>query len=443
MLRSAVVAIGDELRLGERQDANTCWLAAQLAALGAPMTLSAIVGDDEAAIVEALGAAASQAAVVVTTGGLGPTLDDLTRQALATLLGEPLVEDAEALERLRAVFASRGVAMPEPNRRQALRPISARLLPNARGTAPGLAATLARKGREVRVFCLPGPPREMQPMFEGHVAPALQQLAAGAPVVRTRTLRVFGMGESEVAQRLGPLMRRGVNPSVGTTAHAGFVSCVVRWQGAAAEADAQLARVAGEIQRRLDARLFSDDGRPLEAVVLDLLRSRGQRLVTVESCTGGLVGAQLTSVPGSSEVYLGGWITYANAMKEREVGVQAGTLERHGAVSPQTAQEMARGALAQAPEAAWAVAVTGVAGPGGATPAKPVGLVFISVARRTAAAGVDTCVRRFRFPGEREHVRSCAAATALALLRLWLLEALETPLLWEDRGPNPTDAAQG
>lgn len=427
---AAVLSVGDELILGQTLDTNSRWISEQLLALGIPTLEHATVGDDASATAGALLRLAASADVIIATGGLGPTLDDLTRRALADALGEPLVEDAAALDQVRACFARAGRAMPDPNRVQALRPSSSTILRNNHGTAPGLAATLrAAHARPCDVFCLPGPPREMKAMFDADVRPRLRPPAGRA--VRTRVIHTFGIGESDIAVRLGPMMERTRTPLVGTTASRGVVSCRLRFEGAAPAADAALDRDEQEIRSRLGAYVFGGGEDTLAGVVLGLLLDRAETLTLVESCTGGGLGAMITEVPGSSAAFLGGWIAYTNELKQLMVGVPPDLFAAPhgpGAVSRACAEAMARGGLERS-GAAHALAITGVAGPDGGTPAKPVGTVWIAHASRAGAQPPGVESRLFMLSGDRGAIREIAAKSALAMLRFHLIGAGPVPLL--------------
>ncbi|MCW5775235.1 MAG: CinA family nicotinamide mononucleotide deamidase-related protein [Phycisphaeraceae bacterium] len=436
-----IVSIGDELTLGQSLDTNSRWLSARLLECGIVTARHVTVPDDAVAVERAVREAAADAPLVISTGGLGPTEDDLTRVALAAALGDELVEDAEALRAIEGWYAARGARMPATNRVQSQRPSGASCLPNPHGTAPGLRARL----RGADVFCLPGPPREMGPMFEACVLPALRPPAGR--VVRTRVLPTFGYGESRVAELLGDLMRRGRNPLVGTTASVGVVTVRLRYEGGAKEAESALAETERAVRTALGAAVLTPEGdtreRTLAEVVLDLLKERNETLAVAESCTGGLLGAMLTGVSGSSVAFAGGWITYTNAMKHAELGVpdrfvpDAADARAPGAVSEETARAMALGCrerarfvLRGAAGVDHALAITGVAGPDGGTAAKPVGTVWICRASRDGT--VDA--RRFLFRGGRDAVRTWSAMSALGMLRLRLL-GVEMELLGEvERG---------
>jgi nicotinamide-nucleotide amidase len=426
---AAILSIGDELTLGQSLDTNSRWLADRLTGMGIVTLEHATVPDERQAIAGALKRLMAGADVVVATGGLGPTADDLTRQALAEALGQSLVEDAVALGQIEAYFASRSRQMPAINRVQALRPGNARTLSNPHGTAPGLHA---RAGlRACDIFCLPGPPREMRPMFESLVVPQLRPPQGRA--VRTLVLHTAGLGESQAAMRLGELMDRTRVPMVGTTASQAVVSCRIRYEGAAEGQrglgpDALVAETAAAVRRRLDPYIFGEGDETLPGAVVDLLRAGGKRLSVVESCTGGMLGGMITEVPGASDVFVGGWITYANEQKERMVGVPASVFASggSGAVSGECARAMAAGGLERS-SADLCLSITGIAGPGGAAAGKPVGTVWVGLAARGGEVGA----KRFLFGGSRASVREWSCKSALAMLRLHLLGRGELPLLGE------------
>ena len=416
---ACILSIGDELVLGTTLDTNGRTVSIALREAGIDVIEHRTVRDDLAAIVDAFRALASHGSVIISTGGLGPTDDDLTRDALNQIIDDdaPQVEDAVARADLEAWFAGRGRTMVAINLRQAMRPRSAQIIRNMEGTAPGLAATIGA----CRVYCLPGPPREMIPMLEQEVLPAIRP--AGAPMIAKRTLGSFGIGESALAEMLGARMTRGREPAVGTTASGSVVSIqvVARGADAAARADAEitacLAAVAPYGFGSVDASVAS--------ALLGECRLHGRKLAVAESCTGGLIGSMLTAVSGSSDVFLGGWITYSNAMKEAQLGVAPSLIARHGAVSRETVMAMAEGACKRS-GATLAISVSGVAGPQGGSPDKPVGTVWIGL----HDASLGTRARRFEFPGPRDIVRDRAAKTALQLAR-WLLRGEDAPILWE------------
>ncbi len=400
---AAILSIGDELALGQKLDTNSKWIAERLTDAGISVSVKMTLPDDLGVIASRLQELTSLHDLVISTGGLGPTADDLTRHALAQAMGEPVIEDESALAEIAAWYEGTGRVMPEANRVQALRPASSMCLPNEKGTAPGLQACVGG----VDVFCMPGPPREMQPMFERFVAPALRT----DRVVLTRVLQTVGMGESAIADVLGPLMDRGRNPLVGTTASSSIVTCRIRYEGSdRAEGERRLDETVGLVREKLSDIVFADRDVSLAEVVLEQLRNQGRTLATVESCTGGLIGELLTEIPGSSEAYLGGWVTYTNEMKASEVGVHPDILKQHGAVSRECCQAMATGGRARS-GSDYAISVTGIAGPGGGSPEKPVGTVWIGL---STPGGTTT--KRFLFKGDRAIVRQRSATAALAML---------------------------
>lgn len=431
--KAAILSIGDELTLGQTLDTNSRWIAGRLMDLGILPMEHVTVPDDRVAHTAALRRLAASADVVISTGGLGPTSDDLTRQALADATNDELVEDPIALAEIEAWFAGRGRAMTTINRVQALRPTRARSLPNPNGTAPGLFSQLRRTAsqssipHDCDVFCLPGPPREMIPMFESQVAPRLKP--PPGRTVRTRVLHCVGIGESDLALRLGPLMDRGRMPLVGTTASGGIVSIRIRYEGPLSppEADA-IVRATEERSREVAAPyVFGEESQTLPERVVASLRSRSQSLVAVESCTGGMLGEAVTSVSGSSIAFMGGWVTYSNAMKSALVGVPEKTFAPSGpgAVSRECVQAMAIGGLRRS-SADWCLAITGIAGPDGGSLVKPVGTVYIALAGKSLAT---PDVRLFQMGGDRATIREWSVKSALAMLWMHLAATPRVRLL--------------
>ena len=410
---AAVIAIGDELVIGQKLDTNCKRIAAALLDIGITTTRHATIDDDQAAIAEEMLFGAKSHDMVISTGGLGPTADDLTRHALAEALEDELETDAPTLDAIRERYKRSGRTMPEANAVQAMRPASAELIPNPHGTAPGLKARIAG----VPLFCLPGPPSEMVPMLEAQVLPALTD---PQDRVSTHFLQTFGLGESTVAEKLGELMDRDRNPLVGTTASGGTVTIRIRATGETPVDD-----TIREVRERLGPVVFAEGETTLAEHLVSILAQRGQRVATAESCTGGAISHALTSVAGSSDVFEAGYITYSNGQKTAQLGVEEGLLSAYGAVSPEVVHAMAEGALARS-NADHALAVSGIAGPGGGSETKPVGTVWIALASR----GTSTEARRFAFPGDRAAVRARAASAALAMLRLRLDEAT-VHLLWQ------------
>ncbi|MCC6675525.1 MAG: CinA family nicotinamide mononucleotide deamidase-related protein [Phycisphaerales bacterium] len=437
---AAIVSMGDELTLGQTLDTNSRWLSQRLVEAGIVPVEHVTAPDDLERIAAVLARLAQGVDLIISSGGLGPTADDLTREALARAMGDVLVEDAASVAQIGSWFRSRGREMPVLNRVQALRPARGEAIENRNGTAPGLYGRIGEVHRLEAgatgfcdVFCLPGPPREMQPMFESFVRGRLSPPAGR--VVITRVLHTVGIGESDLAMRLGGLMARDRNPLVGTTASGGIVSIRIRYEGSEARnrAEAMVERAAQEAAALGAPHVFGGGTDSLASVVIDKLRRRGERLSVVESCTGGMLGSVITEVAGSSDVFWGGWITYANQTKREQVGVSArlfaetGPADAPGAVSREVAEAMARGGLERS-GTDHCLSITGIAGPGGGTEAKPVGTVWIARAWRSAE-GIQTEARRFAMGGDRAAVREWSARWALAMLWLGLEGRGEVKLL--------------
>ncbi len=408
--KASIVSIGNELLNGRTADTNAAYIATQLRSVNLPVVSIYGVADEVAAIERALGLAASEADVIVTTGGLGPTDDDLTRQAFAGFFGVELVRRDDLLSKLQQFFQRRGVEMPQRNVVQAYVPQGATAIENEMGTAPGLRAE--RDGK--LFFALPGVPGEMRHMFAAAVLPELRPLARGQAVV-VRRLRCFGVGESTIAGLIGDVMERGRNPLVNCTVHAGVITLEI----VATAADQGGAEgMAGEQERLLHEMLgdlvYGVGDQTLAEVVGEGLARMGRTLAVAESCTGGLLAKIITDIPGSSRYFTCGWVTYSNEAKRRELDVPPEMVDKHGAVSEQVARAMAQGARRKA-GVDYAISITGIAGPGGGSELKPVGLVYIAVDSRE---GTDTS--RHIFVSDRSSVRLRAAQTALNMLRLRL-----------------------
>ena len=408
-MRAALVAVGSELLGPLRTDTNSAWLTERLLDAGVEVVERATVADEPRLLESALRFVIETADVVITTGGLGPTADDLTREAAAAALGRRLLRDASIVENLRARFARFGRKMPAVNEKQGDLIEGAVALDNPRGTAPG--QRVEHQGR--LLILLPGPPNEMKPLFEEHVLPDLR---ARGRVVRRRVLKIAAMAESQVDEIVAPLYRSVENPRTTILGTPGQIELHLVGEGASGdEAEERIEALARGLRERLPGRIFSEDGRELPAVVGGLLLERGLSLAVAESCTGGLLSARLTDVPGASGFLDRSFVTYSNRSKLEELRVDAELLERTGAVSEEVAAAMAAGARRVA-ETQVGLGITGIAGPEGGTDDKPVGLVFIAV---DGAAG--TRVQRARFPGGRERVRFQATQVALEMLRRGLL----------------------
>jgi nicotinamide-nucleotide amidase len=405
-----IISIGTELVLGQSVDTNAAWLAEQLAAAGIRCDRHITVPDDLASIRDTLRQAAESCDLIIATGGLGPTIDDVTREALAEAAGVTLETDAASVEQIRAFFACRGREMPERNKVQARIPRGAQAIENTCGTAPGVHMDLDN----TPCYALPGVPFEMKEMFTRDVLPGVRA-AAGGRVLRCRRLQCFGLGESDIGEQLRDLMAPGRNPMVGTTAELGVIGVRINASGDSADtADGLLDEAEAEVRARLGEVVFGREGDTLASAVGARLTTRGETLSTAESCTGGLIAKMLTDVPGSSAYFVGGAVAYANELKQQLLGVPAEMLDSAGAVSEPVARAMAEGARRRF-GSTYALSVTGIAGPAGGTPDKPVGLVFFGLA---APAGVGVRQVRFGSDARRDVIRQRAARTALNMLRL-------------------------
>lgn len=414
-MQAVILSIGDELIMGQTVDTNSAWLSARLADLGIMTVYHKTVPDDTKAIVLALKEACALSEVVVVTGGLGPTEDDLTRHALADLLKRPLVLHPPSLERIRAFFRSLGKEMSVINRIQAMVPRGVEVLDNDWGTAPGLKVKVGK----ALVFIFPGVPSEMMKMAERDVFPLFQN--NGESAVCTEALHTFGAGESTVAEQLGDLMRRDRNPLVGTTVSQGIVTIRIRSEAPTRmQAQKRLEATVKAVEARLGVLIFGRGRETLAGVVGKLAGKMGAKVTTAESCTGGLMAQMLTDEAGASQYFVGGWVVYSNAMKTHELGVPASLIEREGAVSEAVACAMAEGALRQE-SADWSISTTGIAGPDGGSSGKPVGTVWIAIGHRSKS-GISTQAECFQFFGSRAMIRDRAAKTALNRLRLELLK---------------------
>jgi len=467
-MKAIILSIGDELVLGQTVDTNSAWLSQQLAAIGVSVLSHTTVGDDQAAIERAIRAAARPGDVLIISGGIGPTPDDLTRQALAAVMRQPLELNEHWLRFLQDFFKKRNREMPEMNKIQAMIPRGAKIILNSCGTAAGIEAELkfpdyilpaplagnqameqmfgeeamARRkladkdlsersrrifqkgiGDVTRVFVIPGVPSEMKAMFTRDILPSLAKESGGG-VILSRTLHTFGLGESAIAEMLGNLMDRRRNPTVGTTVANGIVSVRINSKFESKdEAARQLAETEDACRAALGDLIFGADEQSLQQVVGELLKAQKKTITTAESCTGGLLAKCLTDVPGSSAYFKQGWITYSNEAKLQLLGVAVGP---EGAVSEKTAAMMAMGAAHRA-SADYGLGISGIAGPDGGTSEKPVGTVCIGLARadqKTPLGQEDETevgARRFLFPGDREMIRDRSAKMALTMLRFHLL----------------------
>jgi competence/damage-inducible protein CinA-like protein len=413
MKHAEIIAVGSEMLTPFRLDTNSLFLTEELNRLGVAVIRKSIVGDDRALLREAFLEALERADIVIATGGLGPTEDDLTREAASDALDLRLVPNEQVLGHIRERFARMGRLMAPNNERQALVPEGAQVLPNALGTAPGL--WIEAGGRSI--VLLPGPPGELRHIFTEHVRPLLEQ-RTGARRMTHRLLRVAGMPESDLDHRIAAIYKTYAD--VETTILAtpeGIEIHLTLWSEDADEAARRVDELAGRIAGALGEPVFSVNGETLDEVVARELTLAGATIAVAESCTGGLVSSRLTNVPGSSIFFRGGVVSYSNEMKTAWVGVPSSLIERHGAVSAEVAIAMAEGAR-RSTGASLGLSITGIAGPGGGSVEKPVGTVHIAL-----ASGQGTRERLFRFGGERDRVRRLASQSALEMLRRHLVRA--------------------
>jgi len=404
-MRSTIISIGDELLVGQVVNTNASWLGDQLTRIGCRVLRVDAIGDERGLIRREIEEAARRSDIVIVSGGLGPTHDDVTREAICDMLGCDLRIDEEQLRRIEKRFAERGIELNERSRRQALAPSGCRTLPNDYGSAPGLAFGVG----EANVFALPGVPSEMKGIFTDQILP---DLAAAAGDIEQKTYLTFGITESALADLLAdtiPLL--GPDVTLAYLPSPGGIRLRAMRLGSASDAHERYRRLLQTITTAAAAWIITDRDEPVAALLGRMLTERGLTLATAESCTGGLIGAALTDIPGSSAYYLGGTVTYADGAKVQFLDVEEDLLRLHGAVSEEVARAMALG-IRRKTGADIAVSVTGIAGPGGGSTEKPVGTVWIGVA---SSRGVEA--RRYLFGREREYVRQRAVSQALALVR--------------------------
>lgn len=407
MLNAEIIAVGSEMLTPYRVDTNSLWLTEQLNALGIEVRMKVVVGDDEARLDETIRTALKRSSIIISTGGLGPTEDDITRKVFARVLGRRLQLHQPTLDRIRARFAKRNMKMPEINARQALVPERAQILENTNGTAPGL---MMREQRAL-VFLLPGPPRELKPMFESSLVPILRQ-EAGQSFIRRRKLAIFGLSESGVDEIAAPIYSRYKNPETTILADRGVIELhLAAHARSEREGDQLLTEVSDQLEEALGHYVFSSNGENLETVVGQWLKLRGATLAVAESCTGGMLAARLTDVAGSSDYFVEGVVAYSNEAKIRILGVDKDLIFNHGAVSGEVAEAMADGVRKLA-GSSFGVGITGIAGPGGGTEEKPVGLVYIGLSEEAGTAS-----RKYLFPGDRYLIRHFSVNAALDMVR--------------------------
>ncbi len=409
-MNAEILAVGTELLMGQIANTNAQYLSRRLNDLGINVYYHSVVGDNPKRLKESLKLALQRSDVVITTGGLGPTQDDLTKETIAEAMGRKLVMHEETYLGIKAFFEKLNRKMVENNAKQAMLPQDSIIIPNPNGTAPG--CIIENDGKTIVMF--PGPPKEMNPMFEETVFPYFEKKTG--QVIESRMLKIFGIGESEVEMRLLDLIDSQTNPTLATYVGVGDVilrvtaRCENKGEGLAL-----MAPLVEQIQSRMDGQVYSLDGENLEEVVVKLLMDKKLTVSVAESCTGGMLAARFINVPGISGFFSKSYVTYSNQAKSDELGVSEETLKAYGAVSPQTALEMVRG-LAHKTGADAALAVTGIAGPDGGTPEKPVGLVYAA-----AFLKGQTQTKEIRLAGNRERIRTMACLHSLDLLRKMLL----------------------
>lgn len=406
-----LICVGTELLLGNIINTNAAYLAEKCALLGLSMYYQSVVGDNAARLSELLEAAKKRSDIVILSGGLGPTQDDLTKETAAAVMGRKLVEDVRAKEELVRCLNRIHVSITENNWKQALVPEGSIVLYNKNGTAPGIIM----EGEDTTMILLPGPPGELIPMFEEQVYPYLHQLQP--EVICSKMVKICGVGESMTETMILDLIEQQTNPTIATYAKVGEVHLRITAKAEnEAEALKLIAPVEEELYRRFGDKIYTDrEQESLEEAIGRLLCEHNLTVTTAESCTGGLLAGRLVNVPGISGNFKEGYITYANEAKEKLLGVSHRTLKEHGAVSEETAREMAQG-VRRAAGADIGIGITGIAGPDGGTEEKPVGLVYIG-----CCFCEQTYVHRFIFTGNRSKVRESAVAKALTLLRETIL----------------------
>jgi nicotinamide-nucleotide amidase len=410
-MNAEIIAVGSELLTPFRQDTNSLYLTAKLNSLGVRVDFKTIAGDRRKHLVDAIHHALGRVDIVVITGGLGPTEDDLTREAAAEALEIRLRRNQEIVAGLYARFAARRIQITDNNTKQADILEGAAPLPNAQGTAPGQYLDTVHNGHRKLLFLLPGPPVELKAMWEAEASP---RLAAVVPprAIATRTLKAAMIGESIADARVAPIYKSYTDVETTILAHLGDITFSLACsKPTQAEAQKRVDQLAHAIEEELDDVVYSTNGDSLERVVLYNLELRRATLATAESCTGGLVAQRLTAIPGSSRSFVGGAVTYSNELKTTFAGVDPALIDQHGAVSAEVARAMAEGMRAQT-GASHALAITGIAGPGGATADKPVGLVYLALSSEDATEVVEK-----NFSGDRERVRAFSAHQGLDMVR--------------------------
>jgi nicotinamide-nucleotide amidase len=414
-VNAEIIAVGSELLTPHRQDTNSLYLTEKLNDLGVEVRFKCIVGDDREGLTAAAKLAMRRSDIIIFSGGLGPTEDDLTRESVAEALGLKLQRDPQIVAQLEERFAKRGMKMSANNLKQADVVASATALPNTLGTAPGQWIAGMYDGHERLLMLLPGPPYELKALFENECLPRLR---AHIPTqhIATRTLKMAMMPESQVDARVAPIYKTYTDVETTILAGAGEIQLHLRCRkDSSAEAEARVAELADQIEDELGDAIFSRKGESIEQIVSYLLQMRSMTLAVAESCTGGLLAERITSLGGSSRYFLGGAVVYSNELKTQFANVPKALIDQHGAVSREVASAMAEG-IRKRCVASYGVGITGVAGPGGGTEQKPVGLVYIALAGEEGTQVVER-----NFPGDRTRIRQFSTQQALEMIRRALL----------------------
>ncbi len=409
-MNAEIIGVGSELLLGQISNTDAQYLSRQLSSLGIDVYWHTVVGDNRDRLLRTLRIASDRSDIIITTGGLGPTMDDLSKETVATFLGLDLVLHQPSLERIRNHFSAMGRTMTKNNVKQAMFPKDSIILQNDIGTAPG--AVMEANGKSYIV--LPGPPSELQHMFDHYAFPYLKRKSGQG--IYSRVLRIYGIGESAVEEMVKDLLVNQKNPTLAPLIGVGEVTLRITAKSSSPEEGEALIRpMEQEIEKRLGTAIYGFDEDRMESVVVNLLREKGRTLSVAESCTGGLVSNRITNVPGASDVLLEGCVTYSNQAKIARLGVSPKTLKTYGAVSRQTALEMAEG-IRKTSKSDIGIATTGIAGPGGGSPQKPVGLVHIAIADQNGASA-----KELHLDGDRILIKNGAVMHLLNELRLYLL----------------------
>jgi nicotinamide-nucleotide amidase len=411
-MNAEILAVGTELLLGDIVNTNAQYIARRLADIGVNVYYQSVVGDNESRLYKSFELALERADIVITTGGLGPTNDDLTKETAAAIAGKPLVLDQKSLEWIESYFSKLGRKMTENNRKQAYFPEGSVIFHNEYGTAPGCAIEVGKK----KIILLPGPPREMKPMFENSVIPYLTQFQDG--VLVSKVLRICGLGESQVVDMLKDIIDAQTNPTIAPYAKTGEVTLRITSKAKTRdEASKKIFPVEEKIRNILGNHIYGEgEDTTLESVVAEMLIRHNKTIAVAESCTGGLLAARLVNYPGISSVFMEGAVTYSNASKIRQLSVKEETLSKYGAVSKETAEEMAKG-ICQSAGTDIGISTTGIAGPGGGSAEKPVGLVYSGV-----CIDGEVFSKKFSFTGDRQNIRERTVISVLDWIRRILSE---------------------